>query len=219
MTSPIVKSRSRYGSEDSLTQWVLQHKKTVSWALLALAVAIGALWYFQRSRSLREQQAERAYFQARQSAAAGNIPLAVSDLKKVVTRYEGTRSGTQAAIFLAQNLYDQKKHKEGITELRKALSGAPDDFVPSIHVLIANGHEELKEFAPAAEEYKTAAAATRFPAEKAQYLAGAGRAYMAAGKTAEATAIWTELAKDETGPMAAEARVRLGEITAKPMST
>jgi hypothetical protein len=41
---------------------------------------------------------------------------------------------------------------------------------------------------------------------------------MAAGKSEEAKAIWTDLAKDETGPMAAEARVRLGEITARPMS-
>jgi predicted negative regulator of RcsB-dependent stress response len=194
------------------------HKRQVSWALLALAVAIGGIWYLQRSRSLREQHAERAYFQARQSANAGNLPLAVSDLKKVVTRYEGTRGGTQAAIFLAQSLYEQKNHKEGIAELKKALPKASEDFVPSIHVLVANGHEELKEFGPAAEEYKAAAAATDFPAEKAQHQARAARAYMAAGKPEEAKAIWTELAKDESGPMAAEARVRLGEISARPMS-
>jgi predicted negative regulator of RcsB-dependent stress response len=201
-----------------MTDWLMLHKRQVSWGVLALAVAIGGIWYFQRSRSLREQHAERAYFQARQSASAGNMPLAVSDLKKVVTRYEGTRGGTQAAIFLAQSLYEQNKHKEGIVELNKALGDAPADFVPSIHVLIANGHEELKEFGPAAERYKSAAAATDFPAEKAKYQAGAARAYMAAGKSEEAKAIWTELAKDETGPMAAEARVRLGEITARPMS-
>jgi hypothetical protein len=41
---------------------------------------------------------------------------------------------------------------------------------------------------------------------------------MAAGKTAEAKAIWTELAKDDTGPMASEAKVRLGEVSAKPMT-
>jgi predicted negative regulator of RcsB-dependent stress response len=218
MTSPNSRSTSRYGAEDSPTEWFLAHKRQVSWALLALAVIIGGLWYFQRSRSLKEQHAERAYFQARQSANAGNLPLAVSDLKKVVTRYEGTRGGTQAAMFLAQSLYEQKNYKEGVTELKKALSDAPDDFVASIHVLVANGHEELKEFGPAAEEYKAAAAATEFPAEKAKYQAGAARAYMAAGKPEEAKAIWTELAKDDTGPMAAEARVRLGEITAKPMS-
>ncbi len=40
---------------------------------------------------------------------------------------------------------------------------------------------------------------------------------MAVGKTEEAKAIWTELVKDETAPTAAEARVRLGELAAKPV--
>lgn len=219
MTTPNIRSRSRPGSDESFTDWLLLHKRQASWALLALAFLVGGLWYFQRSRSLREQHAERAYFQARQAIAAGNLPLAVSDLKKVVTRYEGTSGGTQAAIFLGQALYEQKKPQEGITELKKALGEAPKDFAPSIHALIAAGHEELKDFGAAASEYVAAAGATRFPAEKANYRAAAGRAYMAAGKRAEARAIWAELAEDETGPMAAEARVRLGEIDAKPMTT
>jgi predicted negative regulator of RcsB-dependent stress response len=197
----------------------MRNKTAVSWGLLALVVVVGGLWFFQRSRTMKEQNAEKAYYQARQSAAAGNLPLAVSDLKKVVTRYEGTRGGTQAAIFLAQALYEQKKPQEGINELRAALGDAPKDFVASIHALIGNGNEELKNFAAAAEAYKEAASATDFPAEKAAYQAFAGRAYMAAGKAAEARAIWAELAKDETGPMAAEARVRLGELEAKPMRT
>jgi predicted negative regulator of RcsB-dependent stress response len=219
MTTPNIRPGSRYGADESLTDWFLRNKTMVSWGLLALAVAIGGLWFYQRSRSLRQANAEKAYFQARQAAAAGNLPLAVSDLKKVATRYEGTRPGIQAAMFLAQSLYDQKKHKEGIDELKKTLSKAPDDMVPSIHVLIANGYEELKDFAAAATEYKAASDGSEFPVEKAQHLASAARAYMAAGKPAEAKAIWTELAADETGPMAAEARVRLGEITAKPMIT
>ena len=219
MTTPNIRPGSRYGADDSFTDWFLRNKTILSWALLALAVAIGGLWFYQRSRAVRHENAEKAYFQARQSAAAGNLPLAVSDLKKVATRYEGTRPGIQAAMFLAQGLYDQKKHKEGIEELKRTLSKAPDDFVAPIHVLIANGYEELKDFGSAATEYRAASAATEFPAEKAQYLAAAARAYTAAGKPAEAKAIWTDLAADETGPMAAEARVRLGELTAKPMIT
>jgi predicted negative regulator of RcsB-dependent stress response len=219
MTTPNTRSASRLGSDESLTDWFLQHKREASWVFLALVFIVGGLWYFQRSRSLREQHAEKAYFQARQAAAAGNLPLAVSDLKKVVTRYEGTSGGTLAAIFLAQALYEQKKPQEGITELKRVLADAPKDFAPSIHALIANGHEELKDFGAAAVEYKAASAATRFAGEKASYLAAAGRAYMAAGKPAEARAIWAELAEDETGPMAAEARVRLGEIDARAMTT
>ena len=219
MTTPNVRPRARYGSDDSLSDWFLRNKTWVSWALLALAVAIAGLWFYQRSRALRQENAEKAYFQARQALAAGNAPLAAADLKKVATRYEGTRPGTQAALFLAQSLYDQKKHKEGLAELDKTLSSAPKDFVASIHVLKANGYEELKDFVRAADEYKAAAEATRFPAQKAQYQAAAARSYMAGGKQAEARAIWTELAADDTSPLAAEARVRLGEIVAKPMTT
>lgn len=220
MTTPNIPARQRYGSdEESVGDWLLLHKREVMWAVLALAVAIGGFWFYERSQTLKSQRAETAYFQARQSAAAGNLPLAVSDLQKVVVRYEGTRAGTQAALVLAQTLYDQGKFKEGLAALKKVEAKAPDDFRPSIHALEAAGYEELKDFVAAAEQYKLAAEATSFPVDKAKYQAAAARDYMAAGKTAEAKAIWTELAKDESGPEAAEARVRLGELIAKPMTT
>ena len=218
MTTPTVPARNRYGADDeTMTEWFMVHKREVAWAVLAIAIIIAGIWYYERSQSLKSQRAETAYFQARQAAAAGNIPLAVSDLQKVVSRYEGTNPGTQAALTLAQMLYDQKKYKEGLDVLKAAESKAPDDFKPSIHVLQAAGNEELKDYVAAAEQYKLAAAATRFPLDKGEYQAAAARAYAAGGKAAEAKAIWTELAKDETSPSAAEARVRLGELEAKPM--
>jgi predicted negative regulator of RcsB-dependent stress response len=180
-------------------------------------VILAGFWFYERSQVIKSQRAEAAYFQARQSAAAGNLPLAVSDLQKVVTRYEGTRAGTQAAISLAEALFDQRKFKEGIGTLKKVEAKAPDDFRPSIHVLEAAGYEELKDFVAAAEQYDLAAKVTPFPADRARYQAGAARDYMAAGKADAAKRIWTELAKDESSPEAAEARVRLGELTAKPM--
>lgn len=219
MTIPNVPSRSRYTDDDSLTDWVMLHKREVTWGVVALAVVVLGLWYYERSQTLRAQRAESQYFQARQAAASGNVLLAASDLQKVATRYEGTRGGAQAALTAAQLMYDQKKYKEGIAALEKAEPKAPDEFKASIHVLEAGGYEELKDFVSAAAQYKLAVTATRFPADKAQYQAAAARDYMAAGKSDEAKAIWTELAKDETGPMAAEAKVRLGEVSAKPMTT
>jgi predicted negative regulator of RcsB-dependent stress response len=196
---------------------MLLHKRGLTWAVLALVAIIAGFWFYQRSQAIKAQRAESAYFQARQSAAAGNLPLAVSDLQKVVVRYEGTRAGTQAALSLAQAFYDQKKFKEGIGALKKVEAKAPGDFRPSIHVLEAAGYEELKDFLAAAEQYKLAAMATEFPVDKAKFQAAAARDYMAAGKTEEAKAIWVELVKDDASVEAAEARVRLGELTAKPM--
>ena len=217
MTTPNIPVRRRLGDEDSMTDWAMLHKRQLTWLLVGLALIIGGLWFYRRSQSLKAQRAEGAYFQARRSAAAGNLPLAISDFQKVATRYEGTRSGTQAALSLAQAFYEQKKFKEGIAALKKAEPKASKEFAASIHALQADGHEELKEFAAAAEQYRLAAEATEFPAEKAQLRAAAARAYMAAGKLPEAKAIWTDLATDESSPAAAEARVRLGEISAQPM--
>ena len=220
MTTPRVPARRQpLGLEDdSMTDWFTLHKRELTWAVLALAILFGGLWFWRRSQSIKATRAEAAYFQARRSAAAGNLPLAVTELQKVANRYEGTRSGTQARLFVAQLLYQQKKYKEGVAELKKAESKAgAEDLLPSIYVLEATGHEELKDFIAAAERYKMASAATRFAAEKEQFLAAAARAYAAGGKTAEAKAIWTTLAADDAGTMAAEARVRLGELNAKPM--
>lgn len=220
MTNPTAPAKQRLGADDeSVTEWVMLHKREVTWAVLALALAVFGYWYYERSEALKAQRAESAYFQARQSAASGNLPLAVSDLQKVIARYEGTLAGTQAALTLAQTLYDEKKYKEGVAVLKKAEGEAPSDFKPSVHVLEAAGYEELKDFVAAAEQYKLAANVTRFPADKGEYQAAAATDYMAAGKTEEAKAIWTELAKDDTGPLAAEAKVRLGEVIAKPMTS
>ena len=218
MTNPSIPTKRFGADEESFTEWFMLHKREASWAIMALAIIILGYWYYERSEALKAQRGEAAYFQARQSAAAGNLPLAASDLQKVATRYEGTRAGAQASITLAQVLYQEKKFKEGIAALKRAEAQAPADFRPSIHVLQAGGYEELKDFISAAEQNKIAARETRFPVDKAQYQADAARDYMAAGKTEDAKAIWTELAKDETGPMAAEAKVRLGELLAKPMT-
>jgi predicted negative regulator of RcsB-dependent stress response len=218
MTTPGTPIRRR-NDDENLSEWFMLHTREVTWAALAIVVLVGGVWFYERSQSIKAQRAESAYYQARQAAATGNLPLAVSDLQKVVTRYEGTRGGALAAISLAQALYDQKKYKEGIDALKRAEDNAPDEFKASIHVVEAAGYEQLQNLVAAAEQYQAAAKQTRFPADKAEYQADAARAYAAAGKTDLAKGIWTELAKDETNPLAAEARVRLGELEAKPMST
>ena len=218
MTNPNTEPRKRSGAdEESLTEWLTLHGREVTWAVVAIAVIAGGLWFYERSQSIKAQRAENAYFSARQSISAGNLPLAVSDLQKVVTRYEGTPAGAQAALSLAQTLYDQKKYKEGLDVLKKAESKATEDFRASIHVMEAAGYEELKDYLKAADEYQKAANAARFPADKSLYRGDAARSFAAAGKKAEAKAIWTDLAKEEGTPMAAEARVRLGELEAEPV--
>ena len=218
MTTPNVPARKKYGAdEEGIGEWLRDHGREVMWGVIGLIVIVGGFWFYERSQAIKSQRAETAYFQARQAVEAGNLPLGVSDLQKVVNRYEGTAAGSQAAMTLAQALYDGGKFKEGVAALKKAEGKVPTEFKASIHVLEAAGYEGLKDFADAAEQYRLASEATRFPADKAEYLASAARDYHAAGNVKAAIGIWQELVKNENPGVAGEARVRLGELEAKPM--
>lgn len=195
--------------------WLAVHGRKAAIGGVAVGALIAGAWFWDRSQTMKAQRAEKAYYTAVQAIAAGNVPLAQSDLRKMATRYDGTPAGIQGRIALAQILFDQGKHADGLAELAKVDEGnaRKTSFGASIHLLKAGGLEELKRFGEAAGEYQKAAEATKFPADRTQYRASSARALTAAGKAVEAKAIWGEIARDETNPMAAEARVRLGELS------
>ncbi|HVE78986.1 MAG TPA: hypothetical protein VNA89_09005, partial [Gemmatimonadaceae bacterium] len=72
--------------------------------------------------------------------------------------------------------------------------------------------------ADAARRYEDAAEATRFTNERAQHLASAARAKRAAGDAPGALRVWEELARDPQSPLAPEARLRVGELSATPVT-
>ena len=185
--------------------------------VVGTAVVVGTGIYFWR-QSQREDalRAERSFYQAQGSLASGNRALAESDLQKVLQRSPNTPAAAQAAALLATLRYEDGKHAEGVQLAQRALDRAPDHLKPGLHALVAAGLEDQKKPAEAAAEYQKAADATPYDLEKQRYLSDAARAWMAAGNAAEAKKIWTELAANELSPLSGEARVRLGEIEAKP---
>lgn len=203
---------------ESAAEWLVLHKQRVIMGVVAIAILFAGAWFYRRSSQIKSTRAESAYFQARQAMASGNAPLALSDLRNVTTRYAGTTGAAQAALTMAQILYDQGKYREGMAELEKAAQSPPEDLAPAIHVMRAAGHEGLKQFDQAAAEYQTAAELTRFPNDASSFKASAARALMAGGKPDAARAIWSELAAEPEGSMVSEARVRLGELTATPVA-
>lgn len=214
MTTPITtEERSQ-----SLFDWFQLHTREAVWAGVVV-VALGAGgWFYLRSKELKNSRAEKAYFEAQRSQAAGNLPLAESDLRKMVERYDGTPSAIEGRLQLAQVMYQQGKFQQGIDELKSKAGDIGSDklYGSSVHMVMAGGLEQLKKFKEAAVEYEAAAKVARFDSDRQRYLALAARAYATAGDTAKSEALWAELGKDSKGTVAGEARVRLGEMTAKP---
>jgi predicted negative regulator of RcsB-dependent stress response len=200
-------------SEQSFTDFLDRYRRHLAYALIAVFLLVGGVWYYFRANTLKETHAEQAFQSAMQSAAAGNIPLAQSDLRKLTLRYKGTTAGTEGAMALAKISYDAGKYQDGIDALKGA--DPPDDMKYDTHRLIAVGYLELGKSLEAAKEYETAAKVARFDADRDLANADAASAYQAAGKRESAIKIWTKLAQDPKSPAAAEARVRLGELEAQ----
>lgn len=214
--SPVQTIETETSKSVSFTDWYWKNRKLVGIGAALVAVAAAGVWFYMRSAQIKRANAERGLGQAKQSLSAGNAPLAMTDLQRVATRYKGTPAGIQAAMLLAQLNYEQGKFAEGIRLLEDVRADAKVSQAPVLG-LIADGQAAQGKADDAAAAYRKAAEATTAPGERSLYLAKAGRILMAAGKNAEARALWQQLADDpEAVTVHSEAAVRLGELSAQP---
>lgn len=196
--------------------WIQANTRAVTIGAAVVVVGALGLWFYQRSGELKRLNAERQLNQAKQSLAAGNAPLAQTDLQRVATRYQGTPAGAQAAMVLAQMQYDEGKFNEGIQTLQP-LADRSGPNQANVLSLIGDGQLATGNAEEAARTYRRAAEATKLPGENAVYRSKAAKALMAAGKTAEARQAWQELADDPNAEIVhAEAQIRLGELSVQP---
>ena len=202
---------------EPLSTWFRLHAKSATIVAAAVVVLGGGLWLYQYATVQQSLKADEQLIQPERSLGAGNIPLAQNDLKQLIQRYKGTAAATQASLLLAQTYYDQGKQADGIAVLEKVpRGGASAPFAPAIESLIGVGYSDQGKYHDAATHYLSASTLTPYAGVRSQYKANAARALTYAGDTAQAVSLWTGLANDEASPLAAEAHLRLGELTAKP---
>jgi predicted negative regulator of RcsB-dependent stress response len=201
----------------SFIDWTRTNSRVLTIGASVVAIAVAGFWFYQRSREIQSANAEKALMNAKQSMTAGNTTLAQSDLQKVYSRYGSTTAGVEAAMLLAQIDYDGNKVQDGISILDKLSgSGAASRVESTIRGLEGDGYMQLGKPAEAAKRYESAADASKGETERALQRSKAARAYQIAGDTAKARQVWTSMLNDPTAQsMAAEARLRLGELRAQ----
>lgn len=218
-TASVRPAASRVDEDASpIFDWIRSHTRLATYAAVTLLALAAAVYMWRRSDAIKQERAEQALLSAARTFSSGNLPLAQSDLEKLVARYGSTNAGGQARMLLAQILYDQNKLDSGLKVLDAVGAGPGGAFTASVHALRAAGQEQAGKPAQAAAEYERAADASRGAVERDGYRGDAARAYTAAGDTAKALAIWQALASDEQSAMNSEAKLRIGELTAKPVA-
>jgi tetratricopeptide (TPR) repeat protein len=195
-------------------EWAAKNgRKTAIGAGILAVLASGVLLY-RTSQARKEAFASQELMTARSSAESGNLPLAASDLSKLVDRFGGTRAADEASILLNQIRMVQGQRDVAVNALQSFVRGRHPDYVlASAYSLLGAGLEDQGKAKDAAQAYRQASASARLDFQKAQYLLDAGRAYTIAGDSTAAKAAFNEvLTKFGRIDQAAEARVRMAEL-------
>jgi len=201
---------------ENLVKWARSNEKLVAGIAIGLAVVAAGIWFAVSARERRETFARRELAQARQSAEAGNLPLAASDLSRVVSSFGGTSAGQEAQLVLAEVRLRQGQGALAASELQDFVAGGvKPQYRTQAYELLGLALEQTGRFDAAGRAFEDGArlALAQYKYLSASLLLSASRAYAAAGDTAAAVRALEQLAAEfgETSG-AQEARLRLAEL-------
>ncbi|HVO35243.1 MAG TPA: hypothetical protein VMT21_06750 [Gemmatimonadales bacterium] len=195
-------------------EFLKTHAREVAYGAAAVVIVGVAVWLYVTSEQRKQLFAAQALTQARAEAEAGNLPLAASDLRRLVDRYSGTRAADDAEVLLNDVLLLEGQTATAVQNLQKFVAKSHSkEIEASGWSLLGSGLESQRKFKEAAQAYRKVADNAAHDFLRAQGLLDAARVLTIAGDSAGARAAYTELLqKYGKLPQAAEGRVRMGEI-------
>jgi outer membrane protein assembly factor BamD (BamD/ComL family) len=195
--------------------WYVDRQRYIIAGVVVLAVIALVAWFVVASGKRKEEFAARSLNQARAAAEAGNLPLASSELQKLIAAYKGTDAASEAVITLNQVRMVNGQSELAVVGLREFIASKPAaQYRTPAYGLLAAALENSKHWVEAANAYVQASDAAEVEYLKAKYLVDAGRAFREAGKVEEAARTYRILLeKYPKSPSVTEAKVRLAELT------
>jgi TolA-binding protein len=195
--------------------WAQTNRKLLMILGGILLAGIVVVWFMTTAKSRREDFANRSLTQARNVAESGNIPQASTEFQQIIDTYSGTVAAKEAEIALNQLRLISGQSELAVVSLRDFVNSNPGPrFTAAANGLLGAALENVNRHDEAAAAYQRAADEAPVDYLKAEYLLQAGRAYVAAGKSAEAETAYRTITEQfsDTGPFL-EAQVRLAELT------
>ena len=215
-TEPTVTPAPAPSAPNPLSLWLANRKNRMTAIAGGAVLVVGVIaWLVILDGQRKQAYADRALSTAMSAAAANNLPLASSELQKVISTYAGTPAAGQAVIMLNQIRLTSGQEALAITGLQEYLKAKPEPrFAVQAAGLLGSALENAKRPAEAAAAYLTASESAQDAYLKAEYLNQAARAYLNDGKPEEAIKLYRRVMSD-FGKTAAvgEASVRLSELT------
>ena len=208
-------TRDQTPAETTAAPWYRNQQRLIGGVILVVLLLGVVIWAVWSSGQRKEEFAAQRLNQARAAAEAGNLPLASSELQRLIETYRGTDAATEAVITLNQVRMINGQGELAAVGLQEFLAqNPPTKYRAPAYGLLGTALENAKRPAEAAEAFRNASKSADLDYLQARYLIDAGRAYRTAGKTAEAQAAYREvIEKHSEAPSVTEAKVRLAELT------
>src|SRR4051794_28530910 len=185
------KTREVTAGPEAGPPWYQRYQRPLLIALGVLAVGAIVAWFIIASAKRKEQFAARSLNQARAAAEAGNLPLASSELQKLIQTYKGTDAAREGVITLNQVRMVNGQSELAAVGLRDFLATKPaTQYAAPAYGLLGAALENAQKWADAGDAFANASRAADLEYLKARYLVDAGRAYREGGKTDQALAVY-----------------------------
>ncbi len=102
--------------------WARKNIRLLVLAAVTLLLLVGALLYYRFQQAHRLERAATEFVFLEQTAAAGNVPLAVRDLELFIQRFDGTPYADEARVLLGR-LHLQEGEPQRAADVLSPLGG------------------------------------------------------------------------------------------------
>src|SRR5882724_9243624 len=137
---------------------------------IAIAVIALAAWFVVTSNRRKEEFAARSLNQARAAAEAGNLPLASSELQKLIQTYKGTDAAREGVITLNQVRMVNGQSELAAVGLRDFLATKPDpEYAAPAYGLLGAAMENAQKWGDAGDAFANASRSANLEYLKARY--------------------------------------------------
>lgn len=178
------------GTVRRVIDWVQDNRREATIGGLAvILVTAGAVWFVVQQRSL-EQTAQARFTEVRQTVASGNTQLAIRDLETFLGTFGSTDAADQARIILADLLILEGRAEEAIEALGTLPDRVDEPFGLAAARIEAAALERLRRYDEAVQAYIRIADNARFPFQRREALADAGRVELQHGEPADAVPLF-----------------------------
>ena len=193
-----------------------EHTTLLIAGAVALVLAVIAFNFVRAGAQRADARAAAMLTEAWSDYNRGQLDAASARLADLQREAGGTKPGKQALLLLANIHYDQGKYEQARAEYEQVRSRFAKDSVLGLAAQrgLAATLENLKQYGAAAKIYEQLAEATASHSAAANLRLAAARNFVKAGKTAEALALYQELAADATlePQVVHAAKLRLAEL-------